>query len=382
MSIIKRRYTANYTTIGNELFEDERLAADEVGILAYLRSRPHDWEVRRPALQRRWNMGRDAMKRVVWSLVRTGWCVARKERLPNGTFHIVYEIRDEPGPTLTDEEVRRALSLVSSEAAPDDDSGVTIAPEGPPDTGEPPTGDPSLADPSPDNPSLAYKSLQNKDLPRTDSTQKPEREGAREREKHGLNLARFKQRWPTAANDDQDRIDNAWWKLSNEEGETALDGIVPFLEAQKKFHRKHTPAGFTYLEQRRWTLLEQGKPLSEVPSQFAADSPEGRALAVLFDIAGKGEFFSKFVLRHGVVYWRAEITPQLLTLADLPPRSEWRERATSRGAGSWNGFIGPVLGDLQWSRLTEGAIVPMPFQPLKEGGWSKIQDETLANEGR
>ena len=34
--IIRRRHTANFTTIGNVLFEDERLAADEVGILAYL----------------------------------------------------------------------------------------------------------------------------------------------------------------------------------------------------------------------------------------------------------------------------------------------------------------------------------------------------------
>jgi hypothetical protein len=51
--------------------------------------------------------------------------VARKDRLPNGTFYMIYEIRDEPGPTLTDEEVRRALSLVSSEAASDEIDGVS-----------------------------------------------------------------------------------------------------------------------------------------------------------------------------------------------------------------------------------------------------------------
>src|SRR5216684_1125581 len=109
--IIRRRHTANYTTIGNVLFEDERLAADEVGILAFLLSRPHDWEVRRPALMRRWRVGVVAIKRIVHNWMRTGWCHAEKVRLPNGTFYIVYEIRDQPGEGLSDEQIREALSL-------------------------------------------------------------------------------------------------------------------------------------------------------------------------------------------------------------------------------------------------------------------------------
>ncbi len=39
--IIRRKHTANFTTIGNVLFNDERLKADEVGIIGYLLSRPH-----------------------------------------------------------------------------------------------------------------------------------------------------------------------------------------------------------------------------------------------------------------------------------------------------------------------------------------------------
>jgi predicted transcriptional regulator len=131
MSIIRRKYTANFTTIGNELFDDERLSADEVGILAYLRSRPADWEVRRPALAHRWNMGREAIKRVLVNLIKAGWCRAEKARKPDGTYYTIYEIRDEPGPALTDEEVRRALSLVSSEAAQDQIEGVRTVPEQP-----------------------------------------------------------------------------------------------------------------------------------------------------------------------------------------------------------------------------------------------------------
>src|SRR5436853_6269084 len=112
--IIRRKHTANFTTIGNALFDDERLAADEVGILAWLLRQHNDWEVRRPALMRRWNIGSVSMKRIINNWMRFGWCQAKKTRLSNGTFSIIYEIRDEPGPELSEEEIRDALSLVSS----------------------------------------------------------------------------------------------------------------------------------------------------------------------------------------------------------------------------------------------------------------------------
>jgi hypothetical protein len=114
--IIRRRRTANFTVIGNELFDDERLEADEVGILAYLRSRPDKWEVRRPALMRRWRVGRDGLKRIIHNLLRTGWMLAIRVRHPKGTWSVVYVVQDQPGPELSEEAIRQALSLVSSEA--------------------------------------------------------------------------------------------------------------------------------------------------------------------------------------------------------------------------------------------------------------------------
>jgi hypothetical protein len=114
--IIRRRRTANFTVIGNELFDDERLEADEVGILAYLRSRPDKWEVRRPALCRRWRVGRDGLKRIIHNLIRTGWILAIRVRRPKGTWYVVYVVQDQPGPELSEEAIREALSLVSSEA--------------------------------------------------------------------------------------------------------------------------------------------------------------------------------------------------------------------------------------------------------------------------
>jgi hypothetical protein len=168
--IIRRRHTANFTTIGNALFEDERLAADEVGILAYLLSRPHDWEVRRPALMRRWNVGVVAMKRMVHNWMRTGWCHAEKVRLPNGTFHVIYEIRDQPGKELTDHEIREALSLVSSEAS-NDELGRQKPSDQPDVTVDPPPCHRGVADQGVVTERWPIRDIQNTELPRTDSDQ-------------------------------------------------------------------------------------------------------------------------------------------------------------------------------------------------------------------
>jgi predicted transcriptional regulator len=371
--IIRRRHTANFTTIGNVLFEDERLAADEVGILAYLLSRPHDWEVRRPALMRRWGVGRDAIKRVISNLVRYGWCQPEKTRLANGTFHFIYEIRDEPGATLTDEEVRRALSLVSGEAAADDIDGSGAGSDDVPGASDPPTrnplwtgGHPSLADPSPGDPSLAYISIQNNDLPRTESTQKIEREHERAKEKHALDLIEFKRRWPTIAADDQTKVDNAWFALTLEEGEAALAGIAPFLENQKRLKKSHPPAGFNYLGQKRWTLLEQPKEPTG-PTAWPRDSVEAKALTVLHEIAGKGEFF-RMVHRRGdgtVSYPRA-VTPRLAALAQAPQPPDWITLDRQQ-AGAWEGLLREAITVQSRHHLKEGDRAPWPWPPSVEG---------------
>jgi predicted transcriptional regulator len=372
--IIRRRHTANFTTIGNVLFEDERLAADEVGILAYLLSRPHDWEVRRPALMRRWNMGRDAIKRVISSLVRYGWCQPEKTRLANGTFHFIYEIRDEPGATLTDEEVRRALSLVSGEAASDEFEASVTRSEDVPGDPEPPTrnplwigGHPSLVDPSPGNPSVANISIQNNDLPRTDSTQKVEREHERAKEKHALHLSEFKRRWPTNAADDQTRVDNAWFALTMDEGEAAIAGITPFLENQKRLKKTHPPAGFNYLGQKRWTLLEQAASTSSAVLAYAPDSVEAKAIIVLHEIAGKLDFLRQVHRRgEGIIHYPKAMTPQLAALAQAAAATDW-VTLSHQQAGAWEGMLREFVVVQMRHRLREGSRAPWPWPPSVDG---------------
>lgn len=389
MSVFRRQHNSNFTTISNRLFDDDRLAADEVGVLAYLISRPKDWEVRRPALMRRWGIGIVAMKRIVHSWMRTGWCQAAKVRLANGQFYIEYRIYDLPGREMSDDEIREALSLVSSEVLTDGSSPSISAEQEPDSTHEPPPCQPPLVDQPVAGEGWPIRDLPNNEIPRTDSDQKPEREGARARQKHAINLAEFKRRWPTNASDDQARVDRAWFELSNEDGEAALAGIVAFLEKLKRDKRSHAPAGFNYLSQRRWTLLEQAKAADAAsPMQFAGSSPEGRAIAALFDLAGKIEFFYKAVYRGGVVYHRTEITPQLLALADVKPRAEWRHRLTYEQAGAWNRFLDERFSGQPHARCAEGCLMPGPWPPTKTGTWppegalSKDDIDALASEGQ
>jgi hypothetical protein len=116
--------------------------------------------VRRPQLAKRFRYGREAIKRVIWAGMRYGWIVANKTRLPNGKISVVYEVRDEPGPPLSDEDIRAALSLGSSGAADADESDGADAHEtgdppasgDPPPTGEPATAQPGVAQPATANP--------------------------------------------------------------------------------------------------------------------------------------------------------------------------------------------------------------------------------------
>ncbi|HYM33361.1 MAG TPA: hypothetical protein VEU47_18830, partial [Candidatus Cybelea sp.] len=335
--IIRRRHTANFTTIGNALFDDERLAADEVGILAYLRSRPHDWEVRRPALQRRWSIGREAMKRIMFNWLRTGWCRATRMRTPAGTSYVIYDILDEPGPELTEEEIRRALSLGSSDA-PTDGPEAKIDPDDVPETGQPPTGYPSLADPALAEPYVANNNILNTDSPRTESDQKIERERTRAREKHALNLAEFKRRYPTTAVDDQARLDKAWFGLEPEEGDEALAKLVPFLEQLKRLGKKFPPASWRYIEEKRWTLLDTAKASPSGPLVFAVDSLEAQAIKVLHDLAGRSQAFWKIWRRpDGTVSFRS-MTPQLQALGHAPPEGQW-VTLDRNGGGAWEALM-------------------------------------------
>lgn len=378
--IFRRRHTANFTTISNILFDDERLAADEVGVLAYLLSRPHDWEVRRPALMRRWGIGLVAMKRIVHSWMRTGWCHATKVRLRNGQFFIVYDIRDIPGKELSDDEIREALSLVSSEGSADVSDPET-SPDHPHVIDEPPPCQPGVDDQLVAAGGWPIRDITNTEVPKPDSTQKIEREHAREKEKHALNLVEFKRRWPTAASDDQATIDAAWFDLSAQDGEDALAGIAPFLENLKRDRRSHVPAGWKYLRQRRWTLLAPAARDPAASAAYPRDSGEARALMVLHEIAAAGDGFRKIYRRpDGSISYRKPVTLRLAALAEAPSTAEWVTLGRNQAA-AWEGLLRDTITIQVRKHLKEGDRAPWPWPPSVDGTIYSDQSDIITSEG-
>jgi len=239
--IIRHQQTANFTTLGNAVFDDARLSLDEMGLLAWLLSRPHDWEIRRPALMRRHKigtvkLGRDGLRRIIRKLMKTGWCRAEKTRLSNGTFSVTYVIRDEPGPEMSEEEVIEALSLVSSEA--DDDSEEAESDPVPPD--EPPTSQPGVAAPGvAERPWSLIKDLPNTDLPNTDSTKAPP-------------LWRdIRAAWPSGDILSPLACEKLFAALSPDDRQQAIEAVSPYLANCRAKNRKLCDLS-TYLKERRF----------------------------------------------------------------------------------------------------------------------------------
>lgn len=189
---------------------------------------------------------------------------------------------------------------------------------------------------------------------------------ARARGREARGLVDFETRWPTSAADDRQRTAYAWAELSDADCEEALKGIGPFLENLKRLGRKNVPAGWKYLEEKRWTLLEQ-KPDARARAQFEGGSAEAKALATLYAVAGKSSFFYT-VMRgsDGVVRYPKTVMPQLLALAQARHQREWMALDRNQ-AGAWNGLLSDFVHVDTWTRLREGARAPWPWPPGKDG---------------
>lgn len=96
--IIRRRVTRNFTIIGNEVFDDQRLSLEAMGLLAWLRSRPDNWMLSVDHLRRRFNVGRNKIHNLIRELIETGWVTSERLRdtVTKAFVGIEYVVLDEP----------------------------------------------------------------------------------------------------------------------------------------------------------------------------------------------------------------------------------------------------------------------------------------------
>lgn len=188
---------------------------------------------------------------------------------------------------------------------------------------------------------------------------------ARDRKKKFLNA--FEARWPTAAADNRQRTAYAAEALTEDEEVAALAGIAPFLENLKRIGRKNVPAGWTYLEEKRWTLLEaQRAEGTAAPSLYDRNSAEAKALIILHEIAGASDGFRKIYMRADGVSYRLPMTPQIAALALAPAAADW-VTLTRQQAGAWEAVLREAVSIAVRKRLSEGDRAPWPWPPSVEG---------------
>jgi len=192
---------------------------------------------------------------------------------------------------------------------------------------------------------------------------------ARARDRKVKFLNAFEARWPTAAADNRQRTAYAAEALTEGEEPDALAGIAPFLENLKRLGRKNVPAGWTYLEEKRWTLLEAQKAAGiAAPVAHPRDSLEAKAVTVLHDLAGRGEALRKIWRRSdGSISFPKAVTPQLLALAQAPPAADWATLERNQ-AGAWERLLQQFFeaGTVR-THLREGLRAPWPWPPSVEG---------------
>lgn len=95
--IFKRKLESRFTVLPNETLTDERLSYGARGILAYLLSKPPNWEVRLQDLINGSPAGRTAVSRMIKELEEAGYMRRVQSRTEAGIFQgMITEVYDEP----------------------------------------------------------------------------------------------------------------------------------------------------------------------------------------------------------------------------------------------------------------------------------------------
>jgi len=204
-------------------------------------------------------------------------------------------------------------------------------------------------------------------------------------EKFAKWLAAFKLAWPTAAADDQSRIANAARGLTEAEREQALAKIPAFLDYLRRTGRTRVMAGWKYLEEKRWTLLEQPEAKASAARPMVPEkSEQGLIWRAVIDIAGhQRDGFPAFWL-SGPPTARMVAVPSELPSALIAldtDRSGWIEvREVDR-----DGHFAAWLRWLQAQELKNNFI---RFAPSRDGrvlrvpfDWPPRKDGTIGQSG-
>jgi hypothetical protein len=98
MTIVRREHRAQFTIVPNAIFLDDRLSIEAKGVLGYLLSRPHSWQVRLEHVGRTLRIGRKKLQRIFRELIGAGYVTREQPRTADAHRfrEIDYVVRDVP----------------------------------------------------------------------------------------------------------------------------------------------------------------------------------------------------------------------------------------------------------------------------------------------
>ncbi|HBC3499760.1 TPA: hypothetical protein KDY90_002540 [Vibrio parahaemolyticus] len=145
-TIKRKRASRNFTMICNQVYTDNQLSFQAMGLLSYLLSKPDDWEIRVAHLEKvtagsAKKTGRDGVYKILKELIERGFCVRHKESDGSTWYEVsdypkslIREIRitekpdtekpDTPNTTLLNTDLKPSTDLtnISSESKDSDSS--------------------------------------------------------------------------------------------------------------------------------------------------------------------------------------------------------------------------------------------------------------------
>ena len=81
MPVLRQHHTRDFTVIPNDLLQDQRLSFRDIGLLAWMLSKPHDWKFTYEGmLAERVTDGKSAIQAGVKSLKKAGYLRIEKKR--------------------------------------------------------------------------------------------------------------------------------------------------------------------------------------------------------------------------------------------------------------------------------------------------------------
>jgi len=98
VTIVRREHRDNFTIVPNAMFLDERLSVEAKGVLGFLLSRPHKWQVRLDHIGRTLRIGRKKLQRIFRELISAGYVTREQQRILDGHRfgEMDYVVRDVP----------------------------------------------------------------------------------------------------------------------------------------------------------------------------------------------------------------------------------------------------------------------------------------------